>query len=174
MDKALSNGSCTYWSSTSKNTLEKLSSILCCYKFQNVSFIPCSVMSVKKNYMERKKCLRNFFWSDTPLHNYNLIEDKKITLWNWRTLIFMEKRRIKKDREKIYVAEVRGRRRRLTTKKGGIFKSICIQRFIRVTSYFAANKVDISTIIMVTIKQNSRLKSAQIGTIFGSRKLLFL
>ena len=85
----------------------------------------------------------------------------------------MEKRRIKKDREKIYVAEVRGRRR-LTTKKGGIFKSICIQRFIRVTSYFAANKVDISTIIMVTIKQNSRLKSAQIGTIFGSRKLLFL
>ena len=131
------------------------------------------MMSVKKNYMERKKCLRNFFWSETPLHNYNLIEDKKITLWNWRTLIFMEKRRIKKDREKIYVAEVRGRRR-LTTKKGGIFKSICIQRFIRVTSYFAANKVDISTIIMVTIKQNSRLKSAQIGTIFGSRKLLFL
>ena len=30
----------------------------------------------------------------------------------------MEKRRIKKDRKKIYVAEVRGRRR-LTTKKGG-------------------------------------------------------
>ena len=78
---------------------------------------------------------------------------------------------IKKDREKIYVAKGK---RRLTTKKGGIFKSICIQRFIRVTSYFAANKVDISTIIMVTIKQNSRLKSAQIGTIFGSRKLLFL
>ena len=31
----------------------------------------------------------------------------------------MEKRRIKKDREKIYVAEVRRGRRRLTTKKGG-------------------------------------------------------
>ena len=72
---------------------------------------------------------------------------------------------IKKDREKIYVAKGK---RRLTTKKGGIFKSICIQRFIRVTSYFAANKVDISTIIMVTIYQQIKLKTEKSAILLGS------
>ena len=48
----------SYWSSTSKNTLEKLSSILCCYKFQNVSFIPCYIRHVsKEKWFETRKVL---------------------------------------------------------------------------------------------------------------------